>query len=171
MHFSFFTNSRRDLFVPKRRARLTSGESLAPLHLASASWTKTTAEHYGQDGQPFLTVPHVRALARLAAPPRGSIFEAGKCSVTQHLTESSEMHSSSRVRQHNSTSRSKKAAAKLHAWIPAAGSSGLRLVGCFFVTDQNEVKISGRISPPFPAGRKLRWTARTASVIASCSMG
>ena len=137
---------------------------------ASASWARTTTEQYGQDGQPFLTVPHVQALVRLAPLPRASIFEAGKCSVKQHLTESSEMHFSSRVRQHNSTSRSKKAAAKVHAWIPAASSSGLRLVGCFFVTDKSEFKISCRISPAFPAGPKLRWTARAASAIACCSM-
>ena len=58
------------------------------------------------------------------------------------------------ARQHNSTSRNKKAAAKLHAWIPAAGSSGLRLVGCFFLADQNESKTSGRISLAFPASPK-----------------
>ena len=51
--------------MPRRGTRLTSGESLAPLHLASASSTKTTAEQHGQDGQPFLTIPHVRALVRL----------------------------------------------------------------------------------------------------------
>ena len=75
--------------------------------------------------------------------------------MTQHVTESSDTHSSSRVKQHNSISRTKKAAAKLHVWIPAASSSGLRLLGRFFVTGQNEFKNS----------------RRTASAIACCSMG
>ena len=39
------------------------------------------------------------------------------------------------------------------------------------MTDQKELKISGRISLAFPAGPKLRWTVRAASVIARCSMG
>ena len=94
----------------------------------------------------------------------GPFFEASKCSVTKHLTESTETHSSLKGRQHNSTSRSKKAAVKLHASIPGANSSGL--VRCFFVTEQNEFKISSRISPAFPAAPKLPWTARAASVIA-----
>ena len=39
------------------------------------------------------------------------------------------------------------------------------------VTDKNEFKISGRVSLAFHADPKLRWTARTALLIACCSMG
>ena len=68
MHFSFFANSRWDLSVPRKDAQVwPSGESLAPLHLASASWTNTTAEQYGHHGQQFLTVPHVQSLVRFAS--------------------------------------------------------------------------------------------------------
>ena len=75
MHFSFFTNSRWDPSVPKRGTSLASGESLALLHLARGSWTKTTVEQYGHDGR-------TDGLERFALLP-GSIIEADKLNLAK----------------------------------------------------------------------------------------